>query len=58
MLEKIKMLLKNLILWIVSIFFILTFIVYIKEIPIPSIGILISGITLFPPINNKIKIKL
>ena len=56
--EKIKMLLKNLILWIVSIFFILTFIVYIKEIPIPSIGILISGITLFPPINNKIKIKL
>lgn len=58
MLEKIKMIFKNFILWIVSIFFILTFIVYIKEIPIPSIGILIAGIMLLPPINNKIKTKL
>ena len=58
MLEKIKMIFKNFILWVVSIFFILTFIVYIKEIPIPSIGILIAGIMLLPPINNKIKIKL
>ena len=58
MLEKIKMIFKNFILWIVSIFFILTFIVYIKEVPIPSIGILIAGIMLLPPINNKIKTKL
>lgn len=58
MLEKIKMIFKNFILWIVSIFFILTFIVYIKEVPISSIGILIAGIMLLPPINNKIKTKL
>ena len=56
--EKIKEKIQNITLWIISIFFILTFIVYIKKIPVPSIGILIAGIMLIPPINNEIKKKL
>ena len=49
---------KDIILWIISTFFIITFIVYIQQIPIPSICILIAGVMLLPPINKKIKIKL
>ena len=39
---KIKEKAKNIALWIISIFFISAFIMYFKEIPIPSIGILIA----------------
>lgn len=49
---------KNIILWIISILFILLFILYFKETPVPSIGILIAGIMLMPPVNNEIKKKL
>lgn len=55
---KIKETIKNIILWIISTFFIITFIVYLKQIPIPSICILIAGVMLLPPINKKIKLKL
>ena len=55
---KIKEKAKNIALWAISIFFILGFIIYFKEIPIPSIGILIAGIMLLPPVSKEIKKKL
>lgn len=45
-------------LWIIGIFFIITFLVYVKQIIVPSILILITGLILLPPINEKIKSKL
>lgn len=55
---KIKEKAKNIALWAISIFFISAFIMYFKEIPIPSIGILIAGIMLLPPVSKEIKKKL
>lgn len=49
---------KNIILWVIGIFFILSFIAYWKTILIPSILILISGILVLPPVNNAINKKL
>lgn len=50
--------LKNVILWILGVFFILTGIVFINQILAPSILIIIAGILLLPPINKMIKNKL
>ena len=49
---------KNIFLWVLSIFFILSFFVYIGENCLPSIAILIAGILLIPPFNKRIKEKL
>ena len=49
---------KNIVIWTISIIFILAFIISFKEIPIPSIGILIAGIMLLPPVGKEIKKKL
>ena len=51
--EKVKRTLS----WIIGILFIITFFVYADQIVIPSILILIAGIILLPPINQKIKNK-
>ncbi len=56
--DKVKEKAKNIAIWIISALFILLFIVYFKEIPVPAIGILIVGIMLMPPVNNEIKKKL
>lgn len=50
--------LKKIIAWFVGITFILTFFVYVSEIPIAAIMILIAGIILLPLVNDKIKGKL
>lgn len=49
---------KEVILWVIGIFFIITFLIYANQIIVPSIMILITGIILLPPINQKIKSKL
>lgn len=49
---------KNVILWIIGIFFILTCCAYINEIPAPSILMLIAGIILLPPITENIQNKI
>ncbi len=46
---------KKIILWVIGVFFIITFFVYINQIIIPSILILITGIILLPPVNEKIE---
>lgn len=43
--------------WIVGFFFVISSIVYFNEITIPAILLLISGIVIIPPINNKVKEK-
>lgn len=48
---------KNIIAWLVGMTFILTFLVYVNEIPVAAVMILIAGIILLPPINGKIKNK-
>lgn len=50
--------LKKAVLWVIGIFFIFTFLVYVNQIIVPSILILIAGIILLPPINEKIKNKI
>lgn len=49
---------KNVFLWIIGIFFLISFILYVKEIPAPAICILIAGVLCLPPINALIKRKL
>lgn len=49
---------KKVILWVIGMFFIITFLVYVNQIIVPSMLILIAGIILLPPINEKIKNKL
>ena len=49
---------KNVILWILGVFFILTGIIFINQILVPSILIIIAGILLLPPMNKMIKSKL
>lgn len=49
--EKTKIIIQ----WIISIFFILIFILFEKEAMAPSILLLISGIMLLPPVDEKIK---
>lgn len=49
---------KNVILWILGVPVILTSIVFINQILVPSILMLIAGILLLPPINKMIKNKL
>ena len=46
---------KNVALWIVSILFLLFFVLYSKEALVPSIGILIAGFLIMPPINAQIR---
>lgn len=46
---------KEVILWILSIFFILSALVYISENFLNSVAILIAGILLIPPFNKKIR---
>lgn len=46
---------KKVILWCISIFFILSSIVYIGEIWFPALLLLIAGISIIPPVNEKIK---
>lgn len=53
-----KNIILNVVLWIFSVFFILTGLVYFNKIAIPSILILIAGILMLPPLNNFIKEKL
>lgn len=55
---KIKEKAKNIVLWIISIFFILSFIIYYKEVPMPAIGILIAGFMLIPSVHKEITKKL
>ena len=49
---------KKVILWVIGIFFIITFFVYANQIFVPAILILIGGIIILPPINEKIESKL
>lgn len=49
---------KNVFLWIIGVFFMLLFLMYIKDAPISSICILICGIWRLPPIDDMIKRKL
>lgn len=49
---------KNVILWIIGVFFILTCCAYVNEIPAPSILMLIAGIILLPPTTESIQNKL
>ena len=49
---------KNVVLWIIGIFFILICCTYINEIPAPSILMLIAGIILLPPITENIQNKI
>ena len=49
---------KKVILWVIGIFFIITFFVYANQIMLPAILILIVGIIILPPINEKIESKL
>ncbi len=49
---------KKVFLWVIGIFCIITFLVYVNQIILPSILILITGIILLPPINERIKNKL
>lgn len=51
-------LMKKVFLWVIGIFCIITFLVYVNQIILPSILILITGIILLPPINERIKNKL
>lgn len=46
---------KGIVAWIIGVFFILTFMTYYKQNPIPSILILFAGVILLPPINRMIK---
>lgn len=49
---------KNIVLWIISVFFILLFLVFCNTIFVPSVLILISGIILLPPINDLLNKKM
>ena len=49
---------KETILWVIGVFFILTFVVYINQIVLPSTLILIAGILLLPTINKIINKKI
>lgn len=56
--NKIKTKIKDIIAWIISIFFILCFLMYKNDIPGPAICALIVGLLLLPPIDKRIKEKL
>lgn len=46
---------KKIFIWIISIFFVLSSFGYIKEICFPAILLLIAGILMLPPVNERIK---